>query len=94
MDWHLLLTLVLLVWNILVGLLYSWDKYQAVRGRWRVPERRLLLSALFFGAFGAMMAGHMVRHKTKKWYFHLAWWLGLAVLLISFCFIWNKERIA
>lgn len=88
MDWRLFLSLVLLVWNLLVASLYVWDKRQAVRGQWRLPEHRLLLSALFFGGFGAMVASQLFRHKTKKWYFHLVWWLGLAVLLIGLYWIW------
>lgn len=91
MDWRLFLTLALLVWNLLVACLYLWDKGQAVKGAWRVPEARLLLTALCFGGLGAMVASHQIRHKTKKWYFHLAWWLGLAVLVISLYLIWLTE---
>lgn len=51
--------------NIAVFLLYAYDKHTARTGEWRIPERILLVTALFgpFGAFGAMQ---LFRHKTQK----------------------------
>lgn len=72
-----LLLLLWLIWNIAVAATYAWDKYRAVRGEWRVPERHLLLMALCLGGGGAYLAARLCHHKTRKWYFHLAWWLGL-----------------
>ncbi|MDU3959446.1 MAG: DUF1294 domain-containing protein, partial [Lactococcus lactis] len=28
---------------------------------------------------GALLAGHLCHHKTRKWYFNLSWYLGLLV---------------
>lgn len=43
------------------------DKYFAVKGRWRVPERTLLLCALLPGGpFGALAGMRLFRHKTRK----------------------------
>jgi uncharacterized membrane protein YsdA (DUF1294 family) len=51
--------------NLVVFCLYAYDKHMAHTGGWRIPERILLLTALFgpFGAYGAM---HLFRHKTQK----------------------------
>lgn len=76
MTWRQFFHLVLLVWNLIVFFLYAWDKYRAVRGEWRVSEKSLLLMAVCFGGLGAGISAHLCHHKTKKWYFHLAWWLG------------------
>ena len=35
-----------LFWNLLVMALYGADKRRAVRGRWRIPEKTLLLAAV------------------------------------------------
>lgn len=66
---------------------YTVDKGKAKRGAWRISEKVLLLLSFFGGAAGGYMAMHLVRHKTKKWYFHLINLLGLAwqiALLVYF----------
>jgi uncharacterized membrane protein YsdA (DUF1294 family) len=56
--------------NIFVFCLYAYDKHMARTGGWRIPERVLLVAALFgpFGAYGAM---RVFRHKTQKIKFYL-----------------------
>lgn len=46
--------------------LFAYDKAQAARGGWRVPERRLCQSALVGGWAGGLVAMQMFRHKTRK----------------------------
>ena len=61
------LALALLAYNALVALVYGYDKWQATRGGWRVPEARLLgLAALGALALGAWAGMQLVRHKTRK----------------------------
>jgi uncharacterized membrane protein YsdA (DUF1294 family) len=71
------LLLLLGLWNIIVFIFYALDKWKAVHGRWRIPEKILLLQALLGGGIGALLAGKLVHHKTRKWYFWLAWMIGL-----------------
>lgn len=56
----------LLAHNVFVAIVYAFDKARAKRGGRRVRERTLLLLAFFFGALGALVAMHAVRHKTRK----------------------------
>lgn len=46
--------------------LFAYDKMQATRGGWRVPERRLCTSAAAGGWVGGLLAMQVFRHKTKK----------------------------
>lgn len=57
--------LVLVVSNGLAFGLFWFDKVQARDHGWRVPERNLLLAALF-GGVGAWFAQQLLRHKTRK----------------------------
>ena len=45
------------------------DKRRARKGRWRIRERTLFLSALLGGSPGALLGMWTFRHKTKHWYF-------------------------
>ena len=51
----------------LTGLvLFGWDKSCALRGRRRVPERRLLMLAALGGAPAMLLGRSILRHKTQK----------------------------
>ena len=68
---------------------YAVDKWKAKRGVWRISEKTLLLLSFFGGAAGGYLAMNMVRHKTKKWYFHfvnivgIIWQVALLVYLFT-----------
>lgn len=70
-----------IVINLLTFLLYGLDKYKAIRREWRIPERALLLMAFVGGAFGALSAMRIFRHKTRKGRFKL--------IIPLFCLLWG-----
>ena len=45
---------------------FAWDKFCAMRGMWRVPERTLLTLAAIGGTPGAFAGQRILRHKTQK----------------------------
>jgi len=57
--------------NIVVLLLYGYDKRQAVAGGTRIPEAALHLGALLGGTPGALLGQGLFRHKTRKRSFRL-----------------------
>ena len=82
--WYLILI------NIITWIIYGLDKWKARRGKWRVPERVLLLLALAGGSIGALAAMTMFRHKTQKAKFSV----GVPLILILECVLgvviwWN-----
>ena len=54
----------------------GFDKFRARSGGWRIPEKRLWLLALLFGASGACLGMWSFRHKTR----HFAFRYGLPAL--------------
>ena len=57
--------------NILAFCLYGIDKSAAIRQKQRIPNRVLLLTAVFGGSLGSLVGMYTFRHKTKKWYYTL-----------------------
>ena len=71
--------LYLLLINAAAFVLMLADKRKARKNRWRIPERTLILSALFGGSIGALLGMYTFRHKTK----HLKFTLGIPAILIA-----------
>ena len=71
--------LYLLLINAVAFVLMLVDKRKAIKNRWRIPERTLILSALFGGSIGALLGMYTFRHKTK----HLSFTLGMPAILIA-----------
>jgi len=69
----------LLIINLIgFGIMYL-DKKKAKYGRWRIPEKTLLIIALLGGSIGTILGMKIFRHKTKK----IKFTLGFPTILIS-----------
>lgn len=75
------------VWNLIVFLIYAYDKTNAVKRQWRIPESTLILLAIAGGGLGAILGMYLIRHKTRHLKFKLlvplALVVQLAVLLLA-----------
>lgn len=58
---------------------YAIDKRAARNRAWRTPEKHLLLTSLLCGWPGALLAQQLLRHKTSKRSFQIAFWLTVAL---------------
>ena len=56
---------VLIVWNVLTLLLFGADKHKAKKGKRRISENALLISAFLMGGVGALFGMLYFKHKTK-----------------------------
>ncbi|PKI16419.1 DUF1294 domain-containing protein [Colwellia sp. 12G3] len=68
------LVLIYLGVSFITFLAYAFDKSKAQRGAWRTQESTLHLLALIGGWPGAAIAQQMLRHKSKKAEFRVAFW--------------------
>lgn len=77
----------LFVFNVLTFALFAWDKHLAFYEKRRKPEWLLLFMAAIGGAFGALNAMMLFRHKTKHAKFYICVPLFVFVHVIIFMFI-------
>jgi len=70
--------------NLLGYFMYAYDKFQAGRGGWRVPEIRLLVVVIAGGGAGALLAMITCWHKIKKCEFVIKFVFCLALSIILY----------
>ena len=68
-----------LVASALALLVYEMDKTAARNGRSRISENVLLLIGLLGGWPGAWVAQRLLRHKSRKTSFQVAFWITVAI---------------
>ena len=73
----------LIVINIVTWIAFGLDKWKAKSGKWRIPERTLLLLALVGGSLGALAGMILFRHKTRKPKF----FISVPVMFVVHCVI-------
>lgn len=71
--------------NLLAFLLSGLDKRAAVKGRRRVPEKRLMLLAAAGGGIGLFLSMEFFHHKTQKPLFRIGVPLIIAGQLLLLC---------
>lgn len=76
--WLLVLAVDTLLLSALTLSIYAWDKRQAARAGWRVPEKRLHVLSLLGGWPGAFVGRRWLRHKSIKPRFRVIFWLTVA----------------
>ena len=78
--------------SLLAFLVYAFDKSAAVSGRWRTAEKTLHVLSLAGGWPGALLAQQLLRHKSSKPSFVVAFWI--TVLLNVGAFVaWHAGAI-
>lgn len=68
----------LVVMNVIGFFIMLIDKRKAQKGKWRIPEKTLLLVSLFGGSIGTLVGMYVFRHKTQK----LRFVIGFPMILI------------
>lgn len=77
--------------SVLALILYGADKARARRRAWRIRESVLLLTAVFGGAFGALLGMMLFRHKTQKLKFWAVNLIALAAQAAVFLYLYFRR---
>ena len=71
--------IVFLVANVWTFVLYGIDKRRAVKNKWRIPEKTLLLHTWLLGGVGGLLGMKLFRHKTQHKAFIISCWMSFAL---------------
>jgi len=77
--------------NIVIGLMYLWDKIISPWNLMRVPELVLHSLALLGGSPTALISQKLFRHKSNKKSFILVYWLVVLVQIMFIFFLLKKN---
>ena len=78
--------------NLVVLPLWAWDKFQARREGFRIPELALHLYALTGATPASFAAMHWMRHKTLKPSFRFLYGVFVLVQVAAVAFWWGRTR--
>lgn len=84
------LLIYLLIISIISCIITIYDKYCAVRGKWRVKEFTLLLLSIMGGSVFMYLTMLAIRHKTRKSRFMI----GIPIIIICQILIYIFVRMA
>lgn len=79
---HYAIIFYLILINTYVFMVMWYDKRQAERKKWRVPEARILICGSLGGGLGGLLARSLFRHKTKKAKFLICFLLGVVLDIV------------
>lgn len=80
----------LLLINLITFFAFGIDKSKAKKGKWRIPESRLLLLSLLGGTMGGLIGMLTFRHKTHKMKFTLGMPLILIINILTWILLKNQ----
>lgn len=72
----------LIIINVLSFILMGWDKYCAIKNKWRIPEKTLLGLSIIGGGIGIYLGMKTFRHKTQKPIFQIL--VPITVIIIMY----------
>ena len=78
--------------NVWVLPLWAWDKFQARRKGWRVPEATLHGMAILGAAPASLVAMEVLRHKTRKPWFRRLYVFLTLLQAAGFAYWWFEMR--
>ena len=93
-QWPVVLWSVYACVSLLTFALYGYDKKQAIKQGWRIPEMILHYCEFFGGWPGALWGQKVFRHKTKKLSFRI--WLYVIVffhMIFWPYFLWGEALL-
>lgn len=76
---NLIVNIYIVIINIISFIMYFIDKRLAIKHKYRIPEKVLILFSIFGGSLGSLLSMSLFHHKTKHLKFIITNLLSLCV---------------
>lgn len=76
---NLIVNIYIVIINIISFIMYYIDKRLAIKHKYRIPEKVLILFSIFGGSLGSLLSMSLFHHKTKHLKFLITNLLSLCV---------------
>ena len=84
-----ILIIYFIIINLIAFAVFGIDKLKAIKDKWRIPEKVLVLLSVIGGSIGATLGMYIFRHKTKK----IAFKFGIpAILIVQIAIVYFTMR--
>lgn len=80
----------IIVINLITFAMYGIDKRRAVKNKWRISEKALIVPAFFMGGFGCFLGMYVFHHKTQHTKFTILIPLAAVMNFAVILFLINK----
>ncbi|WP_311525915.1 DUF1294 domain-containing protein [uncultured Parvimonas sp.] len=87
-NYKLLISIIFMM-NLISFTIFYIDKRKAIKGKNRISENSLLLSAFLFGSIGAFLSMQIFRHKTQKLKFKILVPLFFALQVVCIYYLYK-----
>ena len=75
------------IMSLITLIFYKVDKVKAIKNKYRIKEKTLVMLSFFFGSFGGLIGMYMVRHKNRHFKFVFTNWLFFIIHILIGYFI-------
>ncbi|GEK88201.1 DUF1294 domain-containing protein [Alkalibacterium putridalgicola] len=76
--------------NLFTLALFYVDKQRAIKRKYRIPEKKLLVFSFAFGGLGAWLGMLLFRHKTRHLLFRISLPAAALITVLTIIFVLNK----
>ena len=83
-NYYLILVAIM---SLITLIFYKVDKVKAIKNKYRIKEKTLVMLSFFFGSIGGLIGMYVIRHKNRHFKFIFTNWLFFIIHIVIGYFI-------
>ena len=78
-NYYLILVAIM---SLITLIFYKVDKVKAIKNKYRIKEKTLVMLSFFFGSIGGLIGMYVIRHKNRHFKFIFTNWLFFIIHIV------------
>ena len=79
--------ILIVIMSLITLIFYKVDKVKAIKNKYRIKEKTLVMLSLLFGSIGGLIGMYVIRHKNRHFKFIFTNWLFFIIHIVIGYFI-------